>query len=161
MTNPSTASPPANRYLSSAAWRGSLTGIHYFLNKRMRVEEEAAGRTPLLWAISGGHEDVMDLLLQKGASLDKRTDEGASALTCAVWSGNARLVQKLIDRGFDIGETDRLGKSALDWAREIGRADVLHILSERAVADSHTRAAGRQEFLRERARRRQKIDIRP
>lgn len=156
MTNPSTASPPVSRYLARAAWQGNLTGVRYFL-KRLKVEEEIGGRTPLLWAISGGHEGVMDLLLQKGASLDKRTGEGASALTCAVWSGNAKLVQKLMDGGFAIEEKDHQGKSALDWAREMGNLDVLQILSERAVAASRLGSARKQEWLRERARRQRTI----
>jgi ankyrin repeat protein len=172
MNDSSTISPPASDYLARAAWHGNVTAVQEWLRKGLKMEEPVAGRTPLLWAIFGGHEDVVKLLLQKGADISQKAADGDTALIHAVWSGNAKLVQMLLDKGFDPAEKGVLGKDAMDWAEEGDCAAVLQVLREAIVARnraaakkaeqeacaiSHATAAGRQERLKERAVLRRKI----
>ncbi len=142
LIDPSTVSPPAGRFLSSAAWHGNFNAVRHWLAEGLKVDEDVKGRTPILWAISAGHEDVMKLLLQKGANINRKTYEGDTALICAVWGGNPRIVKRLMDAGFDIDETGSQGKSARDWASALGNAAVLQVVREPEVA--RARAAARE-----------------
>ena len=129
--NPLIASPPTTDFLASAAWCGSLSGVQFYINKLPEtINELSAGRTPVLWAISKGRSDVMIMLEKYGADITKKTEEGDSALACAVWSGQAKMVQMVLEKGIDPAETGVHGKTALDWAREGGRGDIIELLKE-------------------------------
>ncbi len=130
MKDISTAEPYASHYLSKAVWTGKITAVRQLLNKGLNVEEVANGRTPVLWAISGGHKNVMDLLIKKKADIYKKTSQGDTALICAVWGGNAEIVQMLVGKGFDPDEKGSGGKTALDWAQEKECPEVLAVLTE-------------------------------
>jgi ankyrin repeat protein len=154
MKDPSSASPPASAYLSHAVWRGTLQAVREWLRKGQRLEQEAGGRTPLLWALSRGHKDITDFLISEGADISKKTAEGDNALICAVWGGNARLVQLLIGKGFNVNEKGSQGKTALSWAQESDCPAVLQAIVKEAA---RARMTANQQHLQEGARRMPKL----
>jgi ankyrin repeat protein len=154
MKDLSSASPPVSSYLSHAVWRGNLQAVREWLRKQQRLEQEAGGRTPVLWALSRGHKDITDFLISQGADIHKKTAEGDNALICAVWGGNAMLVQMLLDKGFNVNEKGSDGKTALSWARESDCPAVLQAIVKEAA---RTRMAANQQLLQEGARRMPKL----
>lgn len=146
--DPFTAKPPTDCYLARAAWIGSLSAASTWAAQAINIDAPAGGRTPLLWAISRGHKDIMDLLLRKGADMGQKTAEGDNALACAVWSGDLRMVQLMLDRGFNPAEKGTHGKNAQDWAAVGGSAEIIQLLKNRMIAESHALAAKRQQALK-------------
>ena len=146
--DPFTARPPGDRYLACSAWSGSRAGVVTWLRQSININAPAGGRTPLQWAISSGHKDIMALLMQRGADISLRTEAGDNALACAVWSGNVVMVQLMIEKGFDPLEKNRHGKSARDWAEQGGDAGVIKLIGKHMGDVSHVRAATRQASLK-------------
>lgn len=73
--------------------------------------------TPLFHAASGGHTDIVRLLLKHGANPD--TSNGANtALMIASRFGHVEVVKALIEGGVNVGFADRDGYTALDNAEE-------------------------------------------
>ena len=79
--------------------------------------------TALMWA--AGHEDgvgataavaVVELLIERGATLDSADNRGRTALMIAAERGDAAVVETLIMHGADRSLRDRSGKTAHDLA---------------------------------------------
>ena len=76
--------------------------------------------TPLTQAICGDQHAIFDLLLQRGADLNDRYEEGGTALHIAAWYGRLPFVEKILARGFPVGSKDDNGKTAAHIADERG-----------------------------------------
>ena len=76
--------------------------------------------TPLTQAICGDQHAIFDLLLQHGADLNDRYEEGGTALHIAAWYGRLPFMEKILARGFPVGSKDENGKTAADIADERG-----------------------------------------
>ena len=61
------------------------------------------GRTALIHAVDKGHEEQLQKLLDKGASIDAQDKQQKSALMVAADNNNGRLVTMLLERGAKIG----------------------------------------------------------
>ncbi|MGA0610869.1 ankyrin repeat domain-containing protein [Caldimonas sp. KR1-144] len=79
------------------------------------------GWTPLHYAASGNQLAVARLLLSSGAAVDARSPNGRTPLMQAARYGNEELVELLLRNGADRSATDRDGGTAADAARASGR----------------------------------------
>jgi ankyrin repeat protein len=59
------------------------------------------GWTPLIFAARGGHDEVLSMLIAKGADADQVTHEGASALYVGALWGYEEVVAQLLRAGAD------------------------------------------------------------
>ena len=55
----------------------------------------------------------MELLLDKGANIDDKDNNGSTALTKAAFQGHKEIVELLLDKGANINEKDNYGSTAL------------------------------------------------
>ena len=80
------------------------------------------GRTPLMHAAKAGYDDLVDLLLEKGASPTARCRGGETVLMAAArCTGiNLRLMRRLIAEGADVQGVDDRGNTALMRAARAG-----------------------------------------
>ncbi|KAH7270720.1 ankyrin repeat-containing domain protein [Fusarium redolens] len=62
-------------------------------------EQDARKRTPVWWAALSGHADIIELLLNHGASPDTHDFKGYQALHVAAKRDKAHVVQLLIEKG--------------------------------------------------------------
>jgi ankyrin repeat protein len=89
-------------------------------------------KEPLLfWAIGEGHAEVVRILLDAGADLNKPTPlNGASPLLSAVACGKPEIVKLLLDRGADPMQADSRGDTPLSLAQERGLKQMYKLLQK-------------------------------
>ena len=86
------------------------------------------GWTALHYAATGGHADIIQLLLDQSAYIDAESPNGSTPLMMAARYGNLKSVQLLIDEGADVLIKNQLGLSALDFAKQGNRPDAVAAL---------------------------------
>lgn len=96
------------------------------------------GYTPLMAAIEGNHEDVIDFLLKSGANVNPEviaTMEveglgGATPLYTATRKENLAVIRKLLKRGVDVNRPAPNGWTPLKSAAQQGSFEIVKVLLE-------------------------------
>lgn len=87
------------------------------------------GKAPLVLAVLNGNEELVKLLLDKGAQINERhPKDGTTALMWAANTGEKRLVQLLMDRGADLSIRALDGWTAGEAARMAGHHEIAKML---------------------------------
>ncbi|KAK8092918.1 ankyrin [Apiospora kogelbergensis] len=125
--------------LVSHAGRGNPGMVRYFLDQRGvpvdGVEEHGNMDTALAMAVGSGHDDVVDLLLERGADVNwARTPKGSSiALRSAVRQGHVGLARKLLARGAELRWNVSGERWTMQAAFHLESADMVRLLVERGA----------------------------
>jgi ankyrin repeat protein len=88
------------------------------------------GWTPLHYAATGGHINLIQVLLDESAYIDAESPNGTTPLMMAARYGSLKAVQLLLDEGADVQLKNQLGLSALDFAKQANRMDVYNELMD-------------------------------
>jgi ankyrin repeat protein len=75
-----------------------------------------SGWTPLHYAATKGHVDMMRLMIEHHAYLDAESPNGTTPLMMAAHYGSAMATKLLLEEGADPRLKNKLGLSALDFA---------------------------------------------
>ena len=70
-----------------------------FLSWMQQLPESDIGYTPLLYAVQGGHEDVVRLLIGHNADVHHVARGGETALRLAIWRSDVKVIQLLAGVG--------------------------------------------------------------
>ena len=62
-------------------------------------------------------EELVKVLLARGAEIDKKDDNGRTPLLCSAFSRCKEVIQVLLDRGADPVKTNNGGQTPLSMAR--------------------------------------------
>ncbi len=87
------------------------------------------GWTPLHYAATGGHTEVVQLLLDNHAYVDAASPNGSTPLMMAAMYGSPAAVQLLLDAGADPALKNDLGLTAIDFARQGLKRDSAEIIA--------------------------------
>jgi ankyrin repeat protein len=94
-------------------------------------DADSLGNDPLIWAAKKGYENVVRLLVNKGANLATRNSDGVTALYRAAANGHSAVVQYLAENGASIDIIDRMGWTPLHRAAHHGHTSVVLCLVDR------------------------------
>lgn len=88
-------------------------------------QTESNHDTALTLAAAGGHDELVELLINHGANIEHRDKKGCTPLILAASAGHAVTVSILLDHNADIeAQSDRTKDTALSLACSGGRQDV-------------------------------------
>jgi ankyrin repeat protein len=107
--------------LMLAALKGYLEVCQKLVARDADVNK--TGWTPLHYAATGGHVEVVLLLLEHHAYLDAESPNGSTPLMMGAMYGNAQTVKVLLDAGADPGLANKSNASALDFAIKANKTD--------------------------------------
>ncbi len=94
------------------------------------------GWTPLHYAATGGHVQIVRLLLEHHAYVDAESPNGTTPLMMAAQYGSTAALKLLLEEGAQPEQTNERGLKALDFARLGSRPDAIALLSALAKKPS-------------------------
>lgn len=95
--------------------------------KGVDVQDEAK-RTALQYAVRENSDEVVEMVLAFGPSLDLANSEGKTAAHYAATRKNAKVLQMLVAKGADLTCRDKKGMGVLHYAAEVGNVDAITFL---------------------------------
>jgi ankyrin repeat protein len=118
--------------LNRASSKGDLSAVKKLISDGADVNAtDSSGRTALVEAAWGGHNDVVKYLIEKGANVNTGDNVGYTALMRASEEGHAAVVSTLVQKGADVNICGKVrGTTALMLAAEQGHIKPLETLIE-------------------------------
>ncbi|XP_015790056.1 ankyrin repeat and KH domain-containing protein 1 isoform X2 [Tetranychus urticae] len=94
--------------------------------------------TALTLACAGGHEELVELLIKRGANIEHRDKKGFTPLMLAATAGHAGVCELLLSHSADIeSQSERTKDTALSLACSSGRYEVVELLLEKGSNKEH------------------------
>jgi hypothetical protein len=114
----------------------------------MQVHALALDADALVRYCAEGDENLVRLLIDKGAEINRISKAGTFPIHEAIKSGNIKCLEVLLEHGADIDVVDESNATTLHYAARYGRATILNALVKACVSrfDSTDREAN-QKFL--------------
>lgn len=112
--------------LMMAALKGELGIVRRLIKLGAHVNKP--GWAPLHYAATGGHVEVIDLLLEKHAFIDAESPNGTTPLMMAAFYGTPEAVKLLIESGADLNMRNQQGMTALDFAQRAERKNAMELI---------------------------------
>lgn len=120
-------SPKDESPLMMAALRGDTDLVRKLIARGGDVNKP--GWTPLHYAATRGHLDVMQILLDESAYIDAESPNKTTPLMMAAYYGTPEAVKLLLEAGADPTLRNELGLSAIDFAQRGRRKDSAELIA--------------------------------
>ena len=143
------ASPLRSQSVFEATREGDLEAVTALVTADAGLvhETDDSDRTPLHLAAAYGHRQIVVFLLDSGADIDAREEDGETPLHYAAWRSRLETGQLLIERGADLEIRNNWGRSPLlIVARETGNVGMAAVLID-AGAEVNLRDEGGESPL--------------
>jgi ankyrin repeat protein len=110
----------------TAAAGGDIQTVrqHLAAGTDVNGKDPSGGSTPLLVAALFGQTEAARLLLEKGANVNSKNNEGATPLLVAAFFCHPETVKLLLEKGADVRAKNNRGETPLDTVAEPWNAEV-------------------------------------
>ena len=136
-TAKSKKSNPASKALFHAIQDGNIDWVRKVLSEGAEVDALLfKNNTPLTMAAGRGHRghlEIVQVLLDRGAAINRPTPAGETALMKAAWSCHLVMTEWLLNRGARINMQNQEGRTSLFYASIMGRSDIVNLLLDHGV----------------------------
>ncbi|KAF4333667.1 ankyrin repeat [Fusarium beomiforme] len=127
-------------YLGVPAWTRVLLeqdAAKHTSRHRLVARKDNYGRTPLFWAATRGHKDIVELLLKHGAPASSKDRSNLTPLHIAVTGGHKEIVSLLLEHSAPIEAKASYGDTPLIRAIQANSKEIVQLLLEHgaSVAD--------------------------
>jgi ankyrin repeat protein len=86
------------------------------------------GKTPLHQSLTGGNDEIIKLLIERGADVNAQDSTGMTPLHIAAWWSVTAHAKILIDHGANLNSIDKFGDTPLHTAAMNGRGKMCQFL---------------------------------
>ena len=125
-TNVESRTPQDESPLMMASLRGQTEIVRKLIARDADVNK--TGWTPLHYAATSAHLEIIDLLLENHAYIDAESPNGTTPLMMAAQYGSPAAVKLLLESGADASLKNQRGLSAIDFAHLGGRRDSAELI---------------------------------
>jgi ankyrin repeat protein len=130
-----------NNALMIAAFKGNRLAFDVLLQKGAAIDRPRGNWTPLHYAAAGGHNRLVEVLLDRGADINARSPNQTTPLMIAAHEGFDLTVRYLIERGADVLLVNQTGLNAADYAKHLDRQDIIDLVNQHIQVAEQRRAA--------------------
>ncbi|XP_048454310.1 M-phase phosphoprotein 8 isoform X2 [Rhincodon typus] len=123
----------SNSVLRDAVKSGKYLTVKLALNSSEEYnldQEDPSGMNLVMFAAAGGQDDILRLLIKKGANISSRQKNGTTALMHAAEKNYLTTVAILLEAGSQVNVQQISGETALMKACKRGNADIVRLLLE-------------------------------
>lgn len=109
--------------IHDAALKGDVETARRMLdaNPQLINTRNKLGKTPLHQSLTGGNDEIINLLIEHGADVNAQDNTGLTPLHIAAWWSVTTRAKILIDHGANVRATDKFGDTPLHTAAMHGR----------------------------------------
>lgn len=128
---------PAGLKLLRFAAAGDLQKVKKALENGATIDftkpKSIQHRTALIEATVNGHIEIVKFLLEKGATVDIKSERNLTALAHAAECGQEEIVKLLLKKGAALEIPDALDRTPLTYAARKGNYDIVKMLVEKGA----------------------------
>ncbi|HUV64301.1 MAG TPA: ankyrin repeat domain-containing protein [Sedimentisphaerales bacterium] len=138
-----------NRKLIAAVMQGQEERVRELVSQGADINPRIGPRTILHMTVINGNDKSVLLLLNNGALVDARDEDGCTPLHVAAGAGfpgrnrSPNMIKALLDKGADINAQDRFGLTPLHHATAGGNQEIVVMLLEHSASVDIKDNAGR------------------
>ncbi|NJM43202.1 MAG: ankyrin repeat domain-containing protein [Brachymonas sp.] len=96
---------------------------------KLGADVNKTGWTPLHYAATSGHTQLVKILLENHAYIDSESPNKTTPLMMAAHYGTPGVVKLLLEEGADVSLKNELGMTAIDFAQAARKQDSVDIIS--------------------------------
>jgi ankyrin repeat protein len=143
---PSLSEEETSNWLCEAAYSNDEQSVFLLtdigINFKQTGIKGVKGFTPLHFACQNGHEEIVKILIDKGADVNQATEKGFTPFYIACQNGHEEIVKLLIDMGADVSQTTKDGCTPLYMACQNGHEEIVKLLIDMGADVSQTTKDG-------------------
>jgi len=123
--------------LLEAALQGQVKTFKFLLDHGVDVnyQDEQYGATALHTSSQGGKEDIVKILLKRGADVNLKSKEGNAPLMAAAFNHHESVVKILLEAGAEVNAQNQADDTALSLAREERQEGIIQLLLQAGAKD--------------------------
>ncbi|XP_075582118.1 M-phase phosphoprotein 8 isoform X2 [Pelecanus crispus] len=125
--------PISSTLLRDAVKSGDYMTVKMALSSNEKYnldQEDSSGMTLVMLAAAGGHDDLLRVLIRKGAKVNGRQKNGTTALIQAAEKNFLTTVAILLEAGAYVNMQQSSGETALMKACKRGNSDIVRLMIE-------------------------------
>ena len=121
--------------IHDAALKGDLERVKALLDKEPHLVNAPGGngKFPLHWAAQGGHVEIVEFLIERGAVVNSKNVADETPLHYAAALGHSEVVRFLIEKGASLTPKTIFGETPLHYSADFGQYESVQLLIEKGT----------------------------